>query len=263
MTIRKALQSINAQLDGISDAPTLDAERLLLHVLKQSESAWLHAHADETLSSATEAELRALAARRAAGEPLGYILGTWEFYGRPFFVTSDVLIPRPETENLIEAAIRYLKNVNQSAVTVADIGTGSGCVAITLLLELPAPHYKLKVIATDISPAALAMAQKNAERHGVADKIEFLEGDMLKPLAGRKVDLIVSNPPYVSTQELDLPHSAKAPRGKIETRGLDFEPRIALDGGPDGQKYVEQIKNAGIPALVESTNGTILSFAIL
>lgn len=270
------------KLNDVSDAPALDAERLLLHVLGEAESSVLYAHGEKELSAQQAERLEALIARRATGEPLAYILGEWEFYGRPFFVTPDVLIPRPETENLVEAALSYLSRSSPKLgegplpFVIADIGTGSGCVAITLVLEL-STHYSLPttnwhIIATDISPAALAVAQKNAERHGVVDSIEFIQEDMLAFLdtptpsrspsdRGRKakIDLIVSNPPYIPTAELDSP-APRGVQGKLETAGLKFEPRIALDGGIDGQKFVEQIKNAGIPALVETTDGVIVSY---
>ncbi len=258
MTITLALQTTTSKLSEASDAPTLDAERLLLHILGRSESAWLYAHGDQTLTSAQEKMLTELVERRLTGEPLAYILGEWEFYGRSFLVTPDVLIPRPETENLVEAALQYIEKIKRPEVTIADIGTGSGCIAITLACELESRNSTFKILATDISPAALAVARKNADRYGVTHHIEFLEGDMLQPIADRQVDLVVSNPPYVPSQELDQSHFAlRASRDKIETRGLDFEPRIALDGGPDGQKFVEQIKNAGIPAFVEGTKSYI------
>jgi len=177
MTIASALRSGTQKLSGSSDAPHLDAERLLLHVIGRSESAWLYAHKDVTLSSSTEKQFAALLERRHTGEPLAYLLGEWEFLGRPFWVTPDVLIPRPETENLVEAALRYIETLHQQQIIIADIGTGSGCIAVTLACELA----KVKCIATDISPTALAVARKNAERHGVADRIEFVEGDMLQP----------------------------------------------------------------------------------
>ncbi len=272
MTTSEALTFSRAELAGISDEPRIDAERLLLHVLKQTESAWLYAHPDHTLTQSEAQGFKDLVAERATGKPLAYILGEWEFYGRPFYVTPDVLIPRPETEHLIEAALSHL-TLSLSSLeerdypfTIVDIGTGSGCIAITLALELSrrgrdslssseereAKPGEVKIFATDISPAALAVAKRNAQRHGVLNKIEFLEGDMLKPLKGRQIDLIVSNPPYIPTAEV-----SKA-RSTLETRGLKFEPRAALDGGPDGHIFVNQIKNAGIPALVETTGGHIV-----
>jgi release factor glutamine methyltransferase len=260
MTIQDALRSARTALPA-SDAPDIDAERLVLHSLGQRESAWLYAHSGDKLTAEQQTHLEALIARRATGEPLAYILGEWEFYGRPFLVTPDVLVPRPETEKLVEAALEYIRAHNKP-LTVADVGTGSGIIAITLACELAQfkiQNSKFKILATDISPAALIIAKKNAERHGVADRIEFVEGDMLAPLEGRQVDLIVSNPPYIPTQEVESHFAPKmgASRDKLEARGLKFEPRIALDGGPDGQTFVEQIKAAGIPALVEVTGGRI------
>lgn len=264
MTIHSAIRLAQTQLSPASDAPQLDSERLLLHVLNQSETAWLYTHPEQPLTLPQQQRFGQLVARRAAGQPLAHILGEWEFYGRPFYVTPDVLIPRPVTEGLVDAALRYIKlweQKNNQPPTIADVGTGSGCIAVTLCLETGN-----QIIATDISLAALAVAKKNAERHGVAAKIAFLQGDMLKPLQNRKVDLIVSNPPYIPSQELNRSRFALrsgATRGKSEAFGLRFEPRFALDGGPDGQRFVNQIKSAGIPALVETTGGQIIRLPLM
>lgn len=271
MTISAALQLAQAKLSATSDAPRLDAERLLLLIIGQPASTFLYAHGDQQLTPEQEAHFSSLLERRANGEPLAYLLGEWEFYGRPFFVTPDVLIPRPETEQLVEKALQYSTDWmanNIRPMRIADIGTGSGCIAVTLaceLAQLKTHDSRFKILATDISPAALAVARKNAERHGVADQIDLLEGDMLAVIAGRHVDLIVSNPPYIPTADLSAIASAKAEAlaeaGRAyNTVGLTFEPKIALDGGPNGQKFIEQIKNAGVPALVESTDGEIFFF---
>ena len=278
MTVARALQQTEMRLGQVSDAPALDAAWLLLHVLGTREASWLTAHADVVLTSAQIQNLETLTQRRAAGEPLAYILGEWEFYGRPFLVTPDVLIPRPATEALVDATLRYLRSPSilrniegrSDPLVVADVGTGSGCIAITLALELQTPSFSplvrgrtkqappltkgrpggviagsgVKIIATDISPAAIAVAKRNAERHGVLEKIEFMQGDMLAPLLGRQVDLIVSNPPYVPTQA--LAQAGCTP----ETRGLTFEPKVALDGGSDGQEYVRQLAPQSLRGLV-------------
>lgn len=272
MIVATDLRSASSTLAPISDAPRLDAERLMLLVTGRSETGWLYAHGDQALPSEQRIQFGSLVRRRATGEPLAYILGQWEFYGRPFFVTPDVLIPRPATEQLVPKALLYIENwmaENTRPMVIADIGSGSGCVAITLACEMvqlkrqDSPHFavaardrKFKILATDISPAALAVARRNAERHGVSDQIEFIEGDMLAPMAGRQIDLIVSNPPYVPTAELARSGGAR------DTRGLTFEPAVALDGGGDGQRFVNQIKNAGVPALVETSNGNILELGL-
>lgn len=246
MTISQWLQQAQAALGNISDASRLDAERIALHVLAQPEASWLHAHAEDELDAKQQAEFERLLAERATGKPLAYVLGEWEFYGRMFYITEDVLVPRPETESLVAEALRYIR----PGMMVADIGAGSGCIAVTLAVETPT----LRLIATDISPTALQVAAKNARRYGVENKITFLPGDMLTPLRGKKIDLIVSNPPYLPAEAL-----AKAGWAR-ETQGLKFEPRMALDGGKDGQRYINQIAASGIPAIVEGTGGNILRF---
>ncbi|HJQ70755.1 MAG TPA: peptide chain release factor N(5)-glutamine methyltransferase [Blastocatellia bacterium] len=159
--------------------------------------------------------------RRAAGEPLQYITGHQEFYGIDFLVTPDVLIPRPETELLVECVIKLAKSIHSPLVV--DVGTGSGCIAVTLASQI----QSARLIATDISRAALAVASLNAARHNLEARIEFLEGDMLAPLAGRGLegaaDFIASNPPYIPTRDSHLLQ-----------RELDWEPREALFGGPEG-----------------------------
>ncbi|HLD26288.1 MAG TPA: HemK/PrmC family methyltransferase, partial [Candidatus Andersenbacteria bacterium] len=149
MTVARALQQTEMRLGQVSDAPALDAAWLLLHVLGTREASWLTAHADVVLTSAQIQNLETLTQRRAAGEPLAYILGEWEFYGRPFLVTPDVLIPRPATEALVDATLRYLRSPSilrniegrSDPLVVADVGTGSGCIAITLALELQTPSF--------------------------------------------------------------------------------------------------------------------------
>lgn len=228
----------------VSDAPELEAGWLL----------------EETTNPE---QLERLVAERATGKPLAYVLGHWDFYGRTFAVTPDVLIPRPTTELLVEEALKILKKKSKALarpLVLVDIGTGSGCVAITLLLE--GSGWIKKFYVTDISPAALVLAKKNAAQYGVLDKIEFLEGNLLEPFdfaQGKpKIDLIVSNPPYVPTAELERSLASPTP----DTLGLRFEPRIALDGGQDGQKFIEQIKTTGIPAVLEITGGIIRTFSL-
>lgn len=250
-TINDTLRDAATQLRAASDAPDLDAARLLLHVLGKQNSSWLLSHPEHQLTANEADEYARLMTERAAGTPLAYILGQWDFYGRPFTVSRHVLIPRPETEDLITAALRAIEDMYTKSgrnITVADVGTGSGCVAITLALESP---FIEKLYATDISPDALTVAKMNAERHGVAGRIEFLHGDMLTPLAGRRIDLIVSNPPYIPSSELN-----NGPR-TAETAGLQHEPRLALDGGPDGQYFTKTLMETNIPAVWEATGGTI------
>jgi release factor glutamine methyltransferase len=172
-----------------------------------------------------------MVARRGAGEPLQYITGHQEFYGLDFLVTPSVLIPRPETEFLVEAALKVIRAAGLESPLIADVGTGSGCIAIALATEIA----RARVIAIDISRAALDVARRNGERLGVGDRIEFLEGDFLGPLAradlAGKLDLIASNPPYVSRDRPDT----------IQREVRDWEPHVALFGGPDGLDYYRRL----------------------
>ncbi len=292
-TIHDVVSTITTSLTNYSDAPHIDAQRIILHALNQREPSYLLAHATDAVSDQQLQEITQLAAQRKTGMPLAYILGEADFYGRTFIVTPDVLIPRPDTETLIEQALEYIKQnfAGKQEITIADICTGSGIIAITIALELekltairqnsgPAESWRAsyRFIATDISPAALDIAKQNAEKHGIADRVEFLQGDMLSPIKHRHVDLIVSNPPYVPTTELNRHPGLRAgiqtrvsnvdsgskpgmttANRNLETRGLLFEPRIALDGGPDGQLFVNQIKASGIPAIIETTGGEIIA----
>ena len=253
-TIQTAVAYMVHSLTSHSDAPHLDAERIMLSAISQRDASYLLAHASEEVDDTALRQIHHMTALRASGMPLAYVLGEADFYGRTFTVTPDTLIPRPETENLIGQALAYIKEHSSDTeqATIADIGTGSGIIAITLALELDT----LRLIATDISPAALEVAKYNAALHGVSDRIEFVAGDMLTPFdfaQGKpQVDLIVSNPPYLPTHEL------KRAGETIQTRGLLFEPRIALDGGEDGLTFVNQIKKAGTPAIIETIGGEIV-----
>lgn len=251
MVVKEVLAVAYNSLADKSDAPHLDAQWLMLEVLGQKEASWLISHAGNELTQGQEERFENLVKRRKTGEPLAYILGEWEFYGRKFIVNKDVLVPRPDTEQLVEEAIKVINKMHEKIV-VADVGTGSGCAAITMLLETKKIS---RVLATDVSKKALKVAKQNAVRYGVAEMITFLQGDMLEPLKERNVDLIVSNPPYVPTGELKLSPTS-------DTRGLRFEPTLALDGGEDGQDYVKKIKESSIPAVVEGVGGEIKLFNI-
>jgi release factor glutamine methyltransferase len=169
--------------------------------------------------------------RRAAGEPLQYITGHQEFYGLDFIVTPAVLIPRPETEFLVEQVIKLARESHSSAPLIADIGTGSGCIAVTIAVSIP----NAKVLATDVSSAALEVAQKNAERHGARQRMEFFEGDLLEPLARRglelSLDILASNPPYVE----------EAGKESLQREVHDWEPHAALFGGADGLNFYRRL----------------------
>lgn len=204
-----------------SGLAAVDARALLRHVIGRDD-AWLMAHSDQMLSPQQQAAFAELCARRVAGEPVAYLTGSREFFSLAFKVTPAVLIPRPETELLVEAA---LERIPASApCRVLDLATGSGCVAIAIAKLRP----RTQVTATDISPAALAVARENAAAHGV--HIEFAESNWFAGLHGRRFDLIVANPPYVAVSD---PH--------LDTGDLRFEPRIALVAGSAGLDGIEVI----------------------
>jgi release factor glutamine methyltransferase len=201
------------------DAPRLTAEVLLAHVLGW-ERARIIAHLHDPLAAAAREQFRVLARRRAAGEPLQYLTGQQEFYGHSFRVTPAVLIPRPETEILVEKALALTRR-GRGPVHFVDVGTGSGCIAIAVAHELPAATGR----ATDISAGALAVARENAQRLGVQGRIEFVRSDLLSCFPPRPMfDLILSNPPYVARADLaGLPGLVR-----------DHEPHTALLGGETG-----------------------------
>jgi release factor glutamine methyltransferase len=220
-----------------------DAEALLLHVLKQNAPstnlacpnlAWLIAHEDETLAPDIVSVLRALIVRRRTGEPIQYITGETEFYGLRFHVNCDVLIPRPETEHLVEKAIALAAGF--AGPRIVDVGAGSGAIAVALARKLPAAL----MTATEISAPALAVARENAERNGLARRVRFLEGDLLAPVAGERFDIVVSNPPYV--QEGD--------RAALSIEVRDYEPAQALFAGGDGLAIYRRLIPAAFGVLV-------------
>lgn len=199
----------------------LEAELLLAEALGHSR-AWLYARLDESLDPSAVDRFQALLERRAAGEPLAYILGRREFYGRDFQVDPSVLIPRPETELLVDLALRFR---GPEPTAVADIGTGSGCIALTLAAERPT----WRLTATDLSRAALTIAQRNRQSLGLTN-VSLALGDLFAPLHGRRYDLIVSNPPYVAERD---PH--------LEQGDLRFEPAVALSCPSDGLAIIRRL----------------------
>ena len=241
MDVRTALKTGIAELrEAGVPSFTLSAELLLLHVAARDRT-WLYSHPEENLPQEITDRFFALIARRAAGEPTQYLTGKQEFWGLEFEVTPDVLIPRPETEHVIEVALDRLalrelragrpqKTIGEG-LQIADIGTGSGCIAIALAKELP----KAEFVATDVSRAALEVAGRNAVRHGVGERIRFVQADLLERSREERLtsgettapllfDLVASNPPYIGRRE--------APTLAREVR--DHEPEIALFGGEEG-----------------------------
>jgi release factor glutamine methyltransferase len=202
-----------------SEEARLEAELILGHSLCL-DRAHLYQRLADALSPTDERTYRRLLDRRSAHEPTAYILGHREFFGLELEVSPAAIIPRPETETLVDLVIAFARGRHtESPLTIADVGTGSGAVAVALAHAIP----QAQIIATDISPEALALAARNAMRHGVADRIHFLCGDLLQPLDA-PVDIIAANLPYVRTADWE----AMPP----EIR--DHEPRTGLDGGPDG-----------------------------
>ena len=206
MTIAQALQS--AQFE---DAP------LVLGYVLGKNRAWLFAHDGDTLDGDTFRRFEILSERRRAGEPLAYIFGSAGFFGREFSVNSRVLVPRPETEHLIDEVLAFAKSIETPRIL--DVGTGSGAIAITLAADLP----KAVVDAVDISGEALDVARSNAKRLRVEKRVNFFQGDLIEPVRESRYDAIVANLPYVPTGDI-----APSPDP------VSYEPRLALDGGLDG-----------------------------
>ncbi|MCP4667139.1 MAG: peptide chain release factor N(5)-glutamine methyltransferase, partial [Deltaproteobacteria bacterium] len=211
--------------------PRLDAEVLLAHQLK-SERLALYLNLDQPLTKEEISGYRTSVKRRVQREPLQYITGVQEFWSLEFAVGPQALIPRPESEMLVELAMGLLKVTGQErdhVPAIVDVGTGCGALAVSLACEMA----HAKVWATDISLAALELARQNALKHRVADRVSFLEGDLLKPLENleQRFDVILSNPPYVASEEYEaLPPEVR-----------DYEPRLALDGRRGGMCYVERM----------------------
>jgi release factor glutamine methyltransferase len=257
--VQDLLEATVARLLPFSDTPQLDAQVLLAHIFEKPRT-WLLAHSGAAPDDRAAARLEKLVRRLEKGEPLPYVLGHWEFYGLDFQLSKDVLIPRPETELLVNSAIGWLQRPGAQAGMVADIGTGSGCIAVAIARNVP----DIKVVATDISKAAIKVARRNAKKFGVLSQIDFLTCDILPKYDGtkpgtRQFDLICANLPYIPTEKL---HSL-AVYGR--------EPTVALDAGPDGldpfrklfQLVPEWIAPGGRILLeIESTAGArVLSLA--
>ena len=204
-----------------------EAGSLLMHVLDRDRT-YILAHAEDQLTDEQVEEFSESLEARAQGKPLQYITGRQEFFGLEFEVNNDVLIPRPETELLVEAALSIV-SPNETPF-ICDVGTGSGCIVITLLHKLPSARG----IALDISAAALAVAERNATRHGVQERLSFVTSDCfagLEPAFGQTFDLIVSNPPYVAERAVD----------GLQREVRDFEPRVALIAGADGLSVIRRL----------------------
>ena len=217
------LTVLENRLRPVSETAALDAQVVMAHILGK-QRAWVLAHCDQWLDTNQIAGIEAMLTRLETREPLPYVLGHWEFYGLDFQLTHAVLIPRPETELLVERAINWLK-VHPLRRNAADIGTGSGCIAITLATHIP----DLVVSASDISLPSLMVAKANARQHQVAERIEFSQSDLLDLDTQHTFDLICANLPYIPTANLPgLPVSK-------------WEPLLALDGGKDGLTLIRRL----------------------
>ncbi len=204
---------------------TLEWQVLLAHISGRSRT-WLLSHPEAQLTPEQETALAAAASQLNAGVPLPYILGHWEFYGLDFLISPEVLIPRPETELLVDTALAWLRSRPQPSYRFLDVGTGSGILPVTLATLVPGAE----LLATDISPAALAIARRNAEKYGLDTRISFLEADLLpETLAHGSWDILTANLPYIPSATLrELPIFGR-------------EPTLALDGGPDGLELIRRL----------------------
>jgi release factor glutamine methyltransferase len=215
----------------------LDAEVFLLHIFRRNDPernrAWLIAHSNSPAMPEVVSEHHSLVQRRFSGEPIQYIIGEAEFYGLPFRVNRDVLIPRPETEHAVEMVLELAAQF--SAPRIVDVGTGSGAIAIALAHALP----QAAITATDISNAALEVARANADRNCVAGRVRFLKGDLLASVAGEQFEMIVSNPPYVP--ECD--------RDSLAVEIREYEPAQALFAGEDGLAVYRRLIPGAFAAL--------------
>jgi release factor glutamine methyltransferase len=224
MIIREALIHGRRQL-SFSPSPALDARLLLQHVLG-SDHSYLIIHEQQSLTPDQEAHFRELLHRAAGQEPIPYLIGQAPFYGLDFAVSPAVLIPRPETELLLETAVQWATQAGRPNPHIVDVGTGSGCLVILLARQLP----EAKVEATDISAAALEIARANAQRYQLETRIHFHQGHLLEPVIGRP-DLVVANLPYIADDEWTV----------VDDAVKWYEPGVALRGGPDGLDLIRQL----------------------
>lgn len=237
-TIKDALREAVRLLESAGEEHPRKTARILLSLATGLSDTKIVAYPEQVVESAPNERFAELLSRKIAGEPLQYITGRQEFYGLDFITTPDVLIPRPETEFLVERVLRAASE-RTGTVTIVDAGTGSGCIAVAIARNLA----DARLIAIDISPAALAVARQNALINSVADRIEFLEGNLLEPLAGlsleNSVSIIASNPPYVPRSNPEM----------IQRQVRDFEPEVALYGGDDGMEFYRRLLDSSPPFL--------------
>jgi len=238
LTVDSASRLGAQQLQRVAEQPRLEAQVLLADSLGVTRT-WLLAHAEVELSKAAAGAFVRQLARREAGAPLPYVLGWWEFYGRRFRVSPEVLIPRPETEILVEHALHWLCR-QPGEMRVLDVGTGSGCIAISLAAEA----QRCRVVATDLSAAALHIARANAGQHGVAARLSLVQADLAGGVVGH-FDLLCANLPYLPTAELSQWEVSR------------WEPRPALDGGDGGTAVIRRLLPA-LPGLLSAQGMALL-----
>ena len=243
MNLKEALNVASEELmkTGSLDAK-LEAEVLLRHVLKIDRAAMFR-DLDEDITMEDSSNIASLVKRRIKREPLAYITGVKEFYGLPFVVSEDVLIPRQETELLVDTAIVQAKSLGKNEISIVDVGTGSGAIAVSLALNIPTSS----IIAVDISEAALAIADNNRRAHGLYSRVKLRRGNLLEPIID-KIDILVSNPPYIRSDKLT----------SLQEEVLK-EPVVALDGGYDG---LELIKRLLFQAVDKMSNPGVILFEI-
>jgi release factor glutamine methyltransferase len=220
--VGEALQTARARLAAVSKNSRRDAELLLAHLLGWDQAALL-THPERVLTPAEADQFESMLSRRLASEPVQYITGVQEFFGLPFEVSPAVLIPRPETEHLVEAVLERFGR--ESSPRIIDVGTGSGAIAVALAHAIP----RSQVTAVDLSSAALDVARRNADRNGVSDRVTLLQSDLLAAVESENFEVVVSNPPYIAEGEV------------LEPQVLNYEPRSALYAGPTGLEVYERL----------------------
>ena len=243
MNVKETLNVASEELMKIGSLDArLEAEVLLRHVLK-IDRATMFRDLDEDVSIEDSGNIASLVKRRTQREPLAYITGAKEFYGLPFVVSEEVLIPRQETELLVDTAIVQAKSLDKSEISIVDVGTGSGAIAVSLALNIPTSS----VIAVDISESALTIADDNRRAHGLYSRVKLRRGSLLEPIV-EKIDILVSNPPYIRSDKLT----------SLQEEVLQ-EPMVALDGGYDG---LEVIKKLLFQAVDKMSNPSVILFEI-
>lgn len=239
MTIRDIIIKYSQELEKISDTPRLDVELFLQKALGDVDRIYIHLNLNKELTNEQYEEFLGYISDRINGRPVAYIVGNREFMGLDFFVKEGVLIPRPDTETLVEEIIELCKNKNEE-INIVDIGTGSGAITVSLAKYIE----NSRVISLDISDIPLEVGKINAVNNGVDDKIEFIKSDVFSGIKnrGEKFDIIVSNPPYIPKKDIETLH----------TQVKDYEPYNALEGGEDGLDFYRQITEESIQYLKQN-----------